>query len=301
MGRFSEAVRLRYAGRLKLTGFLFVLPVVLYFALIYYFPLLKSFDLSLKELLPKGQVQFAGLRTYGAVLGDPLFWTSVRNTTYFTFLSASLIIVSGLLISIALHSQGPKLRDVYTVFYVLPTLVSFAAAGAIWQWIFHSHFGLANTMLSILGLPNLKFFDSASEVIPSLAVVNLWVRVGLSILILLAGLQSIPDSYFEAARVDGAGSLRMHLSITLPLLLPQIAVISLLEVIYGFKAFDTVYITTQGGPAGSSYMLLLYFYDNAFRFYRQDRASVVAVLMFLTLLFFSVLQRRMIKGMRYEI
>jgi multiple sugar transport system permease protein len=283
-------------------GFLFVLPVVIYFGLIYYFPLLRSFDLSFREILPKGRIQFAGLKTYQFVLTDPNFWNSAGNTVVFTFLSVALIVILGLIIAIGLHSINRSgLRNFYTVFFVLPTLVSFAAAGSIWEWIFHAQFGLINMALSAIGSPTLKFLDDATQVIPSLAIINLWVRVGFAILIILAGLQSIPSSYFEAAEVDGATGMRLHWFVTLPLLLPQIAVVSLLEVIFGFKVFDVVYITTSGGPAGASYMILLYFYDAAFRFYRQDRASVVAVIMFLTLLVFSIIQRRVVKGRRYEI
>jgi multiple sugar transport system permease protein len=296
------STQIRHAGRLKLIGFLFVLPVVVYFGLIYYLPLASSFDLSFKELLPRGKVQYAGLKTYGAVLADPLFWESVRNTALFTVLSVALIVVVGLVIAIALHGMKRQaVRDVYTVFYVLPTLISFAAAGPIWEWIFHARFGLANLALTRLGLPTLGFLADAKQVIPSLSVISLWVRVGFSILILLAGLQSIPSSYFEAARVDGARAFTLHRRVTLPLLLPQIGVVSLLEVINGFKVFDLVYVTTSGGPATSSYMVLLYFYDNAFRFYRHDRGSVIAVLMFLALLAFSIIQRRIVRGRVYEI
>ncbi|HUV07155.1 MAG TPA: sugar ABC transporter permease [Spirochaetia bacterium] len=291
-----------FTRRLKVIGFLFVLPVILYFGLIYYLPLYKAFDLSFHEILPKGKIRFAGLATYMDVLKDPLFWTSVQNTVLFTFLSTALIVLFGLLIAIGLHSIAREgLRNFYTVFYVLPTLVSFAAAGSIWEWIFHAQFGLVNMALSNLGIPTLKFLDDAVQVIPSLAVINLWVRVGFAILIILAGLQSIPSSYFEAATVDGATSLQLTWNVTLPLLIPQIAVVSLLEVIFGFKVFDVVYVTTSGGPASASYMVLFYFYDNAFRFYRQDRASVIAVIMFMALLVFSILQRRLVRGRRYEI
>lgn len=293
--------RTRQVRRLKTIGFLFVLPVVLYFGLMYYLPLASSFDLSFKELLPRGKVQFAGLKTYQAVLSDPLFWESVRHTVFFTVLSSALIVVFGLLIAIALHGMKRQgVRDLYTVFFVLPTLISFAAAGPIWEWIFHARFGLANLALTKLGLPTLSFLTDARQVIPSLSVIALWVRVGFSILILLAGLQSIPASYLEAARVDGARAFTLHRRVTLPLLLPQIGVVTLLEVINGFKVFDLVYVTTTGGPATSSYMVLLYFYDNAFRFYRQDRGSVIAVLMFLTLLVFSIIQRRIVRGRVYE-
>lgn len=286
--------------RRKLVGFIFVLPVVLYFAMIYYVPLVRSFDLSFKEILPKGKMHFAGLETYRAVLADPLFWDSVKHTALFTLLSAILVITLGLFIALGLHSLR-KARNFFTIFFVLPTLISFVAAGTIWEWMLHSQFGLVNLALIALKLPTMRFLNSANQVIPSLAAINAWVRVGFAILIILAGLQSIPLSFFEAARVDGARGFKLLWYITLPLLLPQILVVSLLEVIFGFKVFDMVLVTTQGGPAGASYMILLYFYDNAFRFYRSDKAAVIAVIMFLTLLLFSILQRRIVKGRRYEI
>jgi len=291
-----------YNRRLRIIGFLFVLPAVLYFALIYYFPLLRSFDLSFREVLPDGARPYVGLDTYRDVLADPLFWTSARNTVLFTFLSVLLIVVLGLVIAVALYTLGSEpMRNFYTVFYVLPTLVSFAAAGSIWEWIYHSQFGLANTVLMAIGLPRMKFLNDAAQVIPSLAIIQFWVRVGFAVLIIMAGLQSISSSFFDAAKVDGASGFRLHWHITLPMVLPQVAVVSLLEVIMGFRVFDVIYITTQGGPATSSYMLLLFFYDNAFRFYRQDRASVIAVMMFLVLLAFSIIQRRVMGGKRREI
>ncbi|MBA7583467.1 Melibiose/raffinose/stachyose import permease protein MelD [subsurface metagenome] len=290
----------KFGTRRKLAGFLFVLPVVLYFGLLYYVPLMRSFDLSFREILPKNKVRFAGFKTYQAVLSDPLFWDSVKHTALFTVMSVVLVVLLGLLIALGLHSLS-KARNFYTVFFVLPTLVSFVAAGTIWEWMFHSQFGLINMVLSIFKIPNLKFLNDSAQVIPSLAVINAWVRIGFAVLIFMSGLQSIPPSLFEAATVDGARGAKLHWYITLPLLLPQIAVVSLLEVIFGFKIFDIVLVTTQGGPAGASYMMLLYFYDNAFRFYRSDRASVIAVLMFLALLAFSILQRRIVRGRRYEI
>ncbi len=291
-----------YTKKIKVRGFLFILPVVIYFGLIFYLPLVKSFDLSFKEFLPRGKVQFAGFKTYQAVLSDPLFWDSIKHTALFTLLSVIFVVILALIIAIGLYNLSSSVtRNFYTMFFVLPTLVSFAAAGPIWEWIFHSQFGLINLLLTALGIPTLKFLNDSVQVIPSLVVINVWVRMGFAVLIIMAGLQSIPSSFFEAARVDGASGLKMHWNITLPLLVPQLAVVSLLEVIYGFKVFDVVVVTTQGGPAGASYMLLLYFYDNAFRFYRTDRASVVAVLMFLALLVFSIIQRRIVRGRRYEV
>jgi len=291
-----------HAKKRQISGFLFVLPVVTYFALIYYVPLINSFAMSFTEILPGQVVEFAGLDTYREVLATDAFWESVRNTLLFNGISLLLVIPFGIIIAIALSNiSNGTARNMFTALYILPIFVSFAAAGAIWEWIYHPHYGVINNALAAIGGPRFSFLTGTDQVIPSLAVVNFWVRVGYCILIILSGLQSIPQSYFEAAKVDGATGLKLYRRITLPLLLPQIAVVTLLEVIFGFKAFDVVYVTTQGGPARASYVILFYFYDNAFRFYRQDRASVVAVLMFLTLLLFSIIQRRVVKGRRYEL
>jgi ABC-type sugar transport system permease subunit len=287
--------------KLHVSGFLFIMPAVVYFFLVYYIPLINSFTMSFTEVLPKQVVEFAGLKTYREVLADRSFWESVNNTILFNILSLLLVVPFGILIAIGISNiKNDITKDLFTALYILPMFVSLAAAGAIWEWIYHPHYGVINNLLAGFGGPRFSFLTGVNQAVPSLAVINFWVRVGYCILIILSGLQSIPQSYFEAAKVDGASGLTMFRKITLPLLLPQIAVVTLLEVVFGFKVFDVVYVTTQGGPARASYMILFYFYDNAFRFYRQDRASVVAVLMFLTLLLFSIIQRRIVKGKRYE-
>ncbi len=293
--------RLTRKRRLQLSGFLFVLPAAAYVLLVYYVPLLNSFAMSFTEILPKRPPAFAGLKIYREVLADRSFWESVANTLLFNFISLMLVVPFGILIAVGISGIRRSVpRDVFTALYILPIFISFAAAGAIWEWIFHPHYGVVNNVLAAVGGPRFSFLTGTDQVVPSLAIINFWVRAGYCILIVLSGLQSIPQSYFEAARVDGASRFTLFRRITFPLLLPQIAVIVLLEVVSGFKVFDVVYVTTQGGPARASYMLLFYFYDNAFRFYRQDRASVVAVLMFLTLLVFSIIQRRILKGRKYE-
>lgn len=294
-------IRLTRGQKLQWSGLLFILPAVVYFLLVYYIPLINSFAMSFTEILPRRVVVFAGLKTFREVLADRSFWESVKNTLLFNLLSLLLVVPFGILIAIGISNISRSItRNVFTALYILPIFVSFAAAGAIWEWILHPHYGVVNNFLAAVGGPRFSFLTGTDQVVPSLAVINFWVRVGYCILIILSGLQSIPQSFFEAAKVDGASGATMFRRITLPLLLPQIAVVTLLEVVFGFKVFDVVYVTTQGGPARASYMLLFYFYDNAFRFYRQDRASVVAVLMFLTLLVFSVIQRRIVKGKRYE-
>jgi len=290
-----------YQRSLRRTGFLIVLPVFLYFALVYWYPLIQAFLMSFQETIPGLKMKFAGLKTYKVVFTEPLFWVSFLHTLLFSLQAVVLVVLLALALAIALNTlRQERLKNILTLAYILPTLVSLAAAGFIWEWLLHPRYGLANQVLGLLSLPAMKFLLDQKQVIPSLAVINGWVRVGFSMLILLAGLQSIPESFFDAAKVDGAKGFTMTWHITLPLLMPQIGAVTLLEVIFGLKIFDIVYVTTQGGPAGASEMLMLYLYNNAFRFYRTDKAAVASVFIFLTLLAFGIFQRRIMYGKKYE-
>jgi multiple sugar transport system permease protein len=292
-----------YSKRLGRAGFLFILPVLMYFTALYWYPLLEAFNMSFKEMMPRMEMRYAGLQAYKDVFADQLFWNSLRNTLLISAISISVTVLLALTLAIAIYNVQPAgLRDLFTMLFLVPSLISFAAAGTIWEWIYHPRFGLANHILSVFGNPGLfQYLSSEQQVLPSVALINIWVRVGFAMLILISGLQSIPESYFEAARVDGARGLRLYWHITIPLLLPQIASITLLEVIVGMKVFDVVYVTTQGGPNNASYTLMLYLYNNAFRFFRTDKASVTAVFIFIWLVLFGVIQRKVVSGRRYEL
>ena len=296
------AAKTKYSRKLLWTGILFILPALLYFVLIYWYPLLEAFRMSFQEVLPGLKLRFAGLDTYREVFGDSAFWRSFANTMYFTAIAVVGTVGLALVISIGLSGVHYRTtQNVLTMVFLIPTLVSFAAAGLIWDWILHPRFGLANQILQFIGFQTLpKFLQSETQVIPSVALIHAWVRVGFSVIILLAGLQAIPQTYFDAARVDGTRGLQLYRHITIPLLLPHIGAVTLLEVIFSLKVFDEIYITTQGGPNGASNVIMLYLYNNAFRFYRPDKGAVAAVTIFVVLLVFSILQRKMLAGRRYE-
>jgi len=294
--------RTPYSRKLLWSGILFVLPALTYFGLIYWYPLVQAFEMSFKTMLPGMKMAFAGLDTYKEVFSDEAFWSSFAHTLYFTVIAVGLTVGLALVIAIALNNVYWKsTQNILTMVFLVPTLVSFAAAGLIWDWILHPSFGLANQILMFLGVSDLpSFLQSQTQVIPSIAVIHAWVRIGFSVIILLAGLQSIPSTYFDAAKVDGTRGLQLYRYITVPLLLPQIGAVTLLEVIFSLKVFDEVYVTTQGGPNGASNVLMLYLYNNAFRFYRMDKAAVAAVTIFVVLLVFGIVQRRLLAGRRYE-
>ena len=280
-----------YVDRQRRAGFLFVLPAVLYFGLVFVAPLVQSVGGSFYRTVPGGASRFVGLRLYEKVLTDSTFWQAVHNTVILLLLSAPTTIALALMIALGLnHLASPRWRSVWAAMYFLPFAVSLVAAALIWQWIYDPVYGFLNFLLVRVGLPPQKWLTSLHQVLPSLALINVWVRVGFDTTIFLAALQAIPAEYHETAQLDGAGRWQAFRHVTLPLLNPQLVMVSILELIFDFKVFDQVYATTQGGPASASQTVIMLLYDTAFKYFRLGDASVMAVFVFACLLAVTLVQ-----------
>jgi len=279
--------------RQRRAGFFFVLPALAYFGAVFLLPLVESVIGSFYRTVPGGASRYVGLRLYDKVLTDPTFWQAVRNTVSLVVLSVPTTVVLALVIALGLHRlRSLRWRSVWTAMYFLPFSVSLVAAALIWQWIYDPVYGFLNYLLAGLGVPPQKWLQSLDQVRPSLAAINVWVRLGFDTIIFLAALQAIPSEYYEAAAIDGASRWQALRRLTLPLLNPQIVMVVILELIFNFKVFDTVYATTQGGPAGTSQTVIMLLYDTAFKYFRLGDASVMAVFVFVSLLLVTVLQWR---------
>jgi multiple sugar transport system permease protein len=282
--------------RQRRAGFLFVFPALVYFALVFLVPLVESVIGSFYRTVPGGDSRFVGLRLYEKVLGDSSFWQAVNNTLGLVVMSVPTTVILALALALGLHRLASlRWRSAWTAMYFLPFSVSLVAAALIWQWMYDPVYGLLNHLLGRLGLPPQKWLQSLDMVRPSLAVVNVWLRLGFDTIIFLAALQAIPGEYYEAAAIDGAGAARALRHVTLPLLNPQIVMVGILEMIFNFKVFDTVYATTQGGPAGASQTVIMLLYDTAFKYFRLGEASVMAVFVFVSLLLITLLQWRLFR------
>jgi len=282
--------------RQRRAGLLFVLPAVVYFGLVFLVPLIESVIGSFYRTVPGGTSQFAGTRLYEKVLTDPTFWRAVGNTVSLLVMSVPVTVALALAAALGLHRfRNLQARSAWTAMYFLPFSVSLVAAALVWQWIYDPVYGVLNHFLGALGVPPLKWLQSLDLVRPSLALVNVWARLGFDTIIFLAALQAIPAEYYEAAAIDGASARQALRRITLPLLNPQIVMVAILELIFNFKIFDTVYATTQGGPAGASQTVIMLLYDTAFKYFRLGDASVMAVFVFATLLLVTLLQWRLFR------
>jgi multiple sugar transport system permease protein len=281
--------------RRRRAGFLFVLPAVAYFTAVYFVPLVESVVGSFYRTLPGGARRFVGTRLYELVLTDPVFWNAVGNTVKLLAMSVPTTVGLALAVALGLDRLTLRWRSLWAAMYFVPFAVSLVAAALIWQWIYDPVYGVLNHVLTLAGLPPRKWLQSLGEVLPSLAVISVWARLGFDTMIFLAALQAIPGEYYEAAEIDGATARQQLRHVTLPLLNTQIVMVCILELIFNFKIFDQVYATTQGGPAGASQTIIPLLYDTAFKYFRLGEASVMAVFVFMVLLVITLMQWRIFR------
>jgi ABC-type sugar transport system permease subunit len=293
---FRIAFPKTFLERQNRAGFLFVLPALLFFGSVFILPLAQSIAYSFYKIAPGGAAKFVGLRLYEKVLTDSTFWNAVYNTIQLLLISVPTTVIAALAVALGLNRIiNLRWRNLWASMYFLPFATSLVAAALVWQWIYDPVYGFLNYALSFVGIPPQKWLQSLFQVRPAIAAVGVWVRIGFDTMIFLAALQSIPEEYYEAARIDGASAFQQLRYVTLPLLNPQTIMVCILELIFNFKIFDQVYATTQGGPASASQTIIMLLYDTAFKFFRFGDASVMAVLVFITLMVVTLVQWRIFR------
>jgi multiple sugar transport system permease protein len=277
------------------TAYLFILPVILYFLLTFTYPALQAFRLSLSRWSVAEGPEFVGLQQYADVLSDDLFWTSMKNTAVLAFLSVPPTMVLAMLAAVLFYSASSfPLRNLFRAIYFLPVITSSVAVAFVWSWVFQPDIGLLNALLEALGIEGRMWLSSPKQVLPSLAVMNVWMRLGFDMVIFWAGLQGIPSVYYDAAKVDGAGAFDRFWRITLPLLNPQIVLVAVIEIINALKVFDLVFIATSGGPVNSSRVAVLHVYDLAFSWNKMGEASAAAVYLFAIIMVITIVQWKLL-------
>ncbi|WP_049562825.1 carbohydrate ABC transporter permease [Nonomuraea sp. SBT364] len=272
------------------TGLLFVLPVLVLFLIFRIFPSLGAAGMSLTNWNIGGEWSFVGADNYARLLDDVNFWLSLRVTLVYAAIYVPLTVLVALGTALLLN-QVVFMRGLFRGMLFLPYVTSFVLAGIVWRWIYEFD-GLINGLIGKMGLGPVAFLEEASLVLPALAVVSVWKGFGYSMLILLAGLKSIPGSYLEAATVDGAGPWQKFRRITLPLLKPTLFFVLIIETIGAFQVFDTIYVMTGGGPARATYTLIYGIYDHGFRSFDFGYAATWGVVLFAIVLVVSLIQRR---------
>lgn len=275
-------------GKEEFFGRLMAAPAVLGFLLFTLGPLVASFILSFTDYSVTNQYQFIGLDNYKRLFSgdDPFFYKSIFVTFYYVSLAVPISLVSSFLLALLLKPKV-KGRGVFRVIFYIPCIVPAVATSTIFLWLLNPDIGLLNQLLRALNLPTSKFIYSESSVVPTLALMNIW-TAGSTMLIFLAGLEGIPDQYYEAVEVDGGGALHKLLHVTLPLMTPTIFFNLIMGLIAGFQTFTQSYIMTEGGPNNASLFYSVYLYREAFVNQRMAVACALAWVLFVIIMLLSL-------------
>ena len=236
-------------------------------------------------------VEAVGLDNFLYVLKDPEFVLAMKNTAVFAVISVPLGIITALVFALILNSNI-RFQKFFRSAYFLPFVTSTTAVAVVWRWMLNKDYGMVNALLSVLGMPKVAWLTDAHMTIPILIVLSVWKGLGYKIIILLAALQGVDERYVKAGRMDGAGSFRRICHIILPILRPTILFLSVTSLIGAFKIFDEVYIMygQKPGPLQSGLTIVYYIFDKFYRHWEFTTASAAAFLLFLVILFFTLLQ-----------
>ncbi|MBU1303966.1 MAG: sugar ABC transporter permease [Alphaproteobacteria bacterium] len=280
--------------------YLYVLPAILVMLIVIAYPIYYTIDLSFFKTPPSLQLRdkiFVGTDNYAAILSSDVFWRVTMNTVVWTIASTLFAFVLGLGAALALHREFVG-RGVLRAILIIPWVISAVAASYIWKWIYHSDFGVIGAVLVGLGLtdrpPN--FIDSVNTVLPSLIVVNVWREFPFAMIMLMAGLQTVPEQLLRAATVDGAGAWQRFWHVTFPHLRSVSTVTILLLAVANFNSFIIPWIMTGGGPASASHIWITHIYELAFGRQRWGVAAAYSVLLFLILMAFGYFYVRALSG-----
>jgi multiple sugar transport system permease protein len=235
---------------------------------------------------------FAGLDNYKRLVGDPTFSKALVNTLYYVGVMVPVSTILAVLFAFLLNQ---KLRAVtwYRTAYFLPVVSSTVAVALVWSWIYSKDFGLLNYVLRQFGVDPIGWLSSTAWAMPAVIVMGIWGNLGAGIVIFLAGLQSIPETYYEAASVDGANSFQRFFRITIPLITPSLFFYFIITMIDAFQTFESIYIMTRGGPVNSTTTIVYYIYRNGFRNFKMGYASSQAIILFLVIMVLTLLYWRL--------
>lgn len=273
-------------------GFLFVLPSFIFFLFVFLYPLILCFVNSLfKVNFLMGTRSFTGFSNFEDLFSRKSFWESVLITLKFVVMSVPLLLIIDLYVANALAFLKGDLQNVLSTIVFIPFTISMISAGIVWDWLLDPNLGLVNNVLQSIGLDNTPLWlrDPRSALYSTL-IITVWIRSPFGIMILLGGIQNVPQSLYEVAELDGAKESRKFFNITVPLINPQLIMVLTLETIFAFRAFDQIYGSTGGGPAGATRTIMIYLVKDLFT-NNYGLASALTVVLIFTLFLISLCQQ----------
>lgn len=278
------------------TGYIFILPLLIGVLVFNFIPFILNLFYSLTDLNTFGKWNFIGAENFINLFKDPLFFKAVGNTFLYVIVTVPPMVIISICVANLLN-KNIKGKGIYRTIYFLPVVTMATASTMVFQWIFNSRFGIVNQALEAIGIEGQLWFTDPNLARVVIIVFIIWSGLGYKIMIFLGGLQSIPESYYEAASIDGASPFKQFIHITIPLLTPSIFFIVIWSLIGSFQLFDVVFMLIKpGSPAYESTITMTrYFYDLGFTLGDKGYASSVAVILFLIIMSITIVQFKLQK------
>ncbi len=275
----------------------FVAPALLVIGVFFFLPVAAALLMSLTDfdiyaLADIRNLRFVGFHNYVSLVQTPLFWQAFGNTLYFVIVGVPLSIGVSLGMALLLHSKLARFKPFFRTALFAPVVTTLVAVAVIWRYLFNTRYGLLNYALSGVGISPIDWLGDPHWAMPAIIVFAVWKNFGYNMIILLAGLQNIPEELYEAARLDGASVRQQLRYVTLPMLSPILLLVSILTIAGYFQLFAEPYVMTQGGPLQSTVSVLYFMYEEGFKWWNLGSASSVAFVLFLVIFAITALQMR---------
>lgn len=279
----------KYFNKPSRAAYVFLFPSLLTLSVFVLFPLCFALVVSFSNLdIFLDPPKFVGLNNFVALVSDPRFLNALKNSFYF-LLEVPLQIILGLLVAVYLSKNTFFRKSMRSVFFV-PTICSLTAMGIVWSFLLDPQIGMVPYYLSVFGINNLTFLHDPSLAMICVILMTVWKNFGMTMIILVAAIQGVPSSYYDAADIDGAGEFKKLWKITIPLIIPNIAFCVVTNIIGSMQVFDQIYVMTQGGPLYSTETLVMYIYDVGFKEspFNLGYASAIAVVLFILIMIITL-------------
>jgi len=267
----------------------FILPAFTGLVLFTIIPIISSFVLTLFRWDLISEIQFAGLSNFRKLILDEKFWNALKHTVSFVIGYIPFVMVTGLFVALLMNGKI-KGKGAFRTAFFIPVVSSWIAVALLWTWLFNPKFGLINYILALIGIAGPAWLYDPNWAMTAVIMTSVWKDTGFVMMLFLAGLQDIPQSLLEAASIDGATTVKRFFRITIPMLSPTIFFVMIVTMINSFQVFDQVWVMTEGGPAGSTSVLVEQVYKNAFRYYNMGYASTISLVLFLIILLITAVQ-----------
>jgi multiple sugar transport system permease protein len=266
----------------------FVVPVVAGF-------LLAATDFDIYGIGDLSTARFVGVGNFTALLHDPVFWKALANTFYFVLVGGPLSVAVSLGAAMLVNARLVRFKGLFRTVYFAPVVTTMVAVAVVWRYLYHPRFGLLNQVLALVGLPDVNWLGDPRWAMPAIILMAVWKNFGYNMIIFVAGLQGIPVTLYEAARVDGAGPWQQFRRITVPALRPMLVFVGVITMIGYFQLFTEPYVLTggTGGPLNATLSLVMYMYKQGFRWWNIGFAAAVALVLFLIILAGTLVQMRL--------